>query len=83
MFDEATFNKLAHKIADIIIAKMDDKPSIQPKYVSFKDAGIILGNMSVNAIREMVKAGKLRSFRKGDRLWIKISDIDAMMVPEQ
>jgi hypothetical protein len=83
MFDEGTFSKLAHKIADIIIEKTaDKKPVIAPKYVSFKDAGVIMGNMTENAVREMVKAGKLPCRRKDGRSWIAVADIDRMMSEE-
>jgi hypothetical protein len=83
MFDESTFNRLAHQIADIIIAKTADRrPAVYPKYVTFEDAGIIMGNMSENAVREMVKAGKLPCRKKDGRLWIAVADIDSMMSEE-
>jgi hypothetical protein len=83
MFDDSTFDKLAHKIADIIIEKTANRrPTVSPKYVSFKDAGIIMGNMTENATREMVKAGKLPFRRNNGRSWIAVADIDRMMSEE-
>jgi hypothetical protein len=84
MFDEITINQLAHKLADIIIEKTADnrRPAISPKYVTFEDAGVIMGNMTENAVREMVKAGKLRRRVIDGRVWIATADIDRIMDEE-
>jgi hypothetical protein len=56
---------------------------IQPKYLDLRQAGLYMGGLTAEAVRHMVRNGRLPVSKLGGRLFIATQDIDEAMESTQ